>query len=288
MTANVFEQLFSHLPQGDRISQLEKITKEQPFFAAAHYCLLQELPVDSDAWKVQARKTALHFSPYQLAFLQNKEEEEVSTSLPPKEEKIVSTDNGETNTEEVITVTEVPKMTSDLQEEKEDISAAQTIEAESPEEVQHENIDEEEKNKNILASIPLPRENEAAQGPLLFEPLHTSDYFASQGIRITDEMQPKDKLGKQLKSFTAWLQTMKKLNEAKLPATDSNTEKKIIKLAEKSNQEAEVVTEAMAEAHLIQGKPAKAIEIYEKLKLLNPDKSSFFAAKINELQGNTL
>jgi hypothetical protein len=49
---------------------------------------------------------------------------------------------------------------------------------------------------------------------LLFEPLHMVDYFRSQGIKLNEEVQPADKLGRQLKSFTEWLKTMKKIHVA--------------------------------------------------------------------------
>jgi hypothetical protein len=116
---------------------------------------------------------------------------------------------------------------------------------------------------------------------LIFEPLYTSDYFLSQGIKLNDDTQPTDKLGKQLKSFTEWLKTMKKINAEKMQVdltaqTDTNVEK----LAERSNTEDEVLTETMAEVLMQQGKAEKAIEVYEKLSLLNPSKNVYFAAKI--------
>jgi hypothetical protein len=40
----------------------------------------------------------------------------------------------------------------------------------------------------------------------------------------------------------------------------------------------------MAEVYLQQGKPKKAIEIYQKLSLLNPSKSAYFAAKLEILK----
>ncbi|GAA4403706.1 hypothetical protein GCM10023187_20030 [Nibrella viscosa] len=43
-------------------------------------------------------------------------------------------------------------------------------------------------------------------------------------------------------------------------------------------------TESLARIMLKQGKTAKAIEIYEKLMLKNPEKSAYFAAKIGELK----
>jgi predicted Zn-dependent protease len=55
-------------------------------------------------------------------------------------------------------------------------------------------------------------------------------------------------------------------------------------MAEKSNTEDEVLTEAMADVLLQQGKNAKAIEVYKKLSLLNPSKSAYFAAKIDDIE----
>ncbi|MBL0358545.1 MAG: hypothetical protein IPP72_17525 [Chitinophagaceae bacterium] len=126
---------------------------------------------------------------------------------------------------------------------------------------------------------------------LVFEPLHTSDYFASVGIKLSEEEKTSDKLGKQLKSFTDWLKTMKKVHaqqsfQANKPAgTEATaTDSSIQKLAEKSNQEDEILTEAMAEVLLQQGRQDKAIEILEKLSLLNPSKNAYFAAKINQIK----
>jgi hypothetical protein len=118
----------------------------------------------------------------------------------------------------------------------------------------------------------------------LFEPLHTVDYFASQGIKVTEEAMTTDKLGKQLKSFTEWLKTMKKIPTERMPLPDATTEKKIQTIAEGSNVTEDVITEAMAEVFIKQGKPEKAIEIYEKLSLLNTSKSAYFAAKIDSLK----
>ena len=118
----------------------------------------------------------------------------------------------------------------------------------------------------------------------LFEPLFATDYFASQGIKLREEVLANDKLGKQLRSFTDWLKTMKKVHEGKLPAGSETLDLSVQKLAEKSNKEEEVITETMAEVYLQQGKQQKAREIYEKLSLLNPSKMAYFAAKIDQIQ----
>jgi len=117
-----------------------------------------------------------------------------------------------------------------------------------------------------------------------FEPLYTSDYFASLGIKFSDEIKPDDKLGKHLKSFTEWLKTMKKIHPDQLPQQTEQSEIIIKQMAEKSNTEGEILTEAMAEVLLQQGKLGKAIEVYQKLSLLNPLKSAYFAAKIDKIE----
>ncbi len=122
------------------------------------------------------------------------------------------------------------------------------------------------------------------EGPLAFEPLHTVDYFASQGIRITEEALTNDKLGTQMKSFTEWLKSMKKSHTSKLPEDNSLAEDIIQSAAEVSNIDTEVLTEAMAEVLIKQDKKEKAIEMYNKLSLINPSKSAYFAAKIESIK----
>ena len=126
---------------------------------------------------------------------------------------------------------------------------------------------------------------------ITFEPLHTSDYFASVGIKLSEEARPVDRLGQQMKSFTEWLKTMKKMHADQFAETGSapqsaaqTNEQHIQQLAEASNKEGEVVTEAMADVLVQQGRVGKALEVLEKLSLLNPGKITYFATKINQLK----
>lgn len=126
---------------------------------------------------------------------------------------------------------------------------------------------------------------DSSKAAMIFEPYHTVDYFASQGIKPKEEEKPKDRFTQQLKSFTEWLKVMKRLPVSEIAAAVSSTdEKKVEQMAAVSINDREVVTEAMAEVWEKQGNHVKAIETYEKLSLLNPDKNSFFAAKIEHLK----
>ena len=120
---------------------------------------------------------------------------------------------------------------------------------------------------------------------IIFEPYHTIDYFASQGIKITQEENPNDKFGRQLKSFTEWLKTMKKLprQTAEIEA-EPEQDAAIEDFASHSIEEKEVLTETMAEVLVKQGRNERAIELYHKLSLLNPAKNAYFAAKIEHLK----
>jgi hypothetical protein len=121
-------------------------------------------------------------------------------------------------------------------------------------------------------------------GEPIFESYHTIDYFASQGIKL-GQHDFKDKMGKQLKSFTDWLRSMKRIGPLESNTSlDEVTNQSIQRIAEHSVEEKEVVTEAMAEVWAKQGNTAKAIRIYAKLSLLNPAKSTYFASRIEQLK----
>ncbi|HTR29453.1 MAG TPA: hypothetical protein VMH27_09290 [Puia sp.] len=134
----------------------------------------------------------------------------------------------------------------------------------------------------VAESAPIVAENTP-----LFEPLHTIDYFASQGIKLTLDENPTDPLGRQLKSFTDWLRTMRRLpQQGREIIPDRVAEQTVQNFAAHSIEGKEPVTETMAEVLVKQGMPERARVVYEKLSLLNPDKSAYFAAKIEQLNSH--
>ena len=128
-----------------------------------------------------------------------------------------------------------------------------------------------------------PAKPEPEPAPI-FEPYHTIDYFASQGIKLTLDENPGDQLGKQLKSFTEWLKGMRRLpRKDREVIPDRVAEEAIQTIAAHSIEGKDVLTETMAEVLAKQGMRERARAVYEKLSLLNPDKRAYFAAKIEQL-----
>lgn len=304
---------------------LQKVVDEHPYFSPAHFFLLQQLQPHNEEYAPLAAKTALFFNnPYWLQFklqhapeeapvkqapvvalyANNKHEDDkvpgaflasdfekvnlpeeifdanadndddnaVLVEAPGSNEEVSINEDPETAVEEVVTgqtESSLPENT-----DNDDDNAVLV-----PDENQHEPIQE---IKIDLAASLKSAENEQAPA---FEPMHLVDYFASQGIKLSDEVKSADKLGRQLKSFTDWLKTMKKIHIPEQGAGLSGAEIAVQAMAEKSNTENEIVTEAMAEVFAQQGKAAKAAEVYQKLSLLNPGKSAYFAAQIEKLKG---
>jgi hypothetical protein len=145
---------------------------------------------------------------------------------------------------------------------------------------------------NTLISEQLAQFKESVESEQLeFEkeaPQIVKDYFGAQGIEIDLSKLPQDKFTKQLRSFTAWLKVLKQQEEnaPNLTEIGEEQEKLIAIIAEKANNATEVITEAMAEVWEKQGNNRKAIDIYSKLSFIFPEKSVYFASRIEQLKQN--
>ena len=115
------------------------------------------------------------------------------------------------------------------------------------------------------------------------EPYHTVDYFASQGIKTLLDNQ-NDDLGKKVRSFTAWLKTMKSLQPVQGNDSIEDDDEEIDNGNGDQVKTEIIATEAMAEVYLKQGLAHKAIEVYAKLSLQNPANSHIFATKIIQIK----
>ena len=312
------------LPANDTAPFLTALTKEHPYFAAAQFYLLQKTVPGSSDFASQAARTAILFNnPLWLNFqMEQSVESEVppEQKVVPDEQKFLKALDENAVPEKTNKILANKEERKTIAPEENNISIENTMAGEdvafdkactatadssmngaqkpvAPEhnkaddtsgseydgEAEETPVDEREISPmNIrLAFTP---DKPVTEETISYQPLYTSDYFASLGIKINEETKPADKLGKQLKSFTEWLKTMKKVHPEQLPEEAEQTDIMIQKIADKSNTNAEVLTEAMADVFFQQGKAQKAIEVYQKLSLLDPAKSAYFAAKIDQIK----
>src|SRR5687768_6195200 len=258
------------------VEELQQLTSQYPFSAPVQFLLAKKLKeISSDPLNKHIQKASLYFqNPLWFDYLLN--DTGVQHYSPQKQEEPFSKPAVEMEMpathEEVVDQTTAEKIEDIITEPADDTTSD----------------DQQEENQPEL-SVELPKFKfepiDPSKAEITFEPYHTIDYFASQGIQAKEEEKPKDLLSRQLKGFTEWLKIMKRFPVTEIAAAVSPTdEKKVEKMAETSINDREVLTEAMAEVWEKQGNKAKATEIYQKLSLLNPAKSSYFAAKIEQLK----
>ena len=166
-----------------------------------------------------------------------------------------------------------------------DTEQTASFEGESAEEVQFTLPESADRFKEHQKPVPVfdPKKAES----IVFAPYHMIDYFASQGIKLVLEDNPPDHFGQQLKSFTDWLKVMKKLPaNQQSPKTDERENERIRHFAAHSIEERDVLTESMAEVLAKQGMYENAIALYQKLSLIYPPKSAYFASRIEQLKAS--
>jgi hypothetical protein len=253
----LFESLFKRdISASGNADFLLQLTKEHPYFTAAQFFLLQQTGENSTAYYKQAAKTALLFNnPFWLSF----QLDQLKDKSTPTSDSI-SKKFSQNFTKE-----------NDFTEEDETFTEEETLPELEP--------------LHINLKLDSFTNTSATEDDLIFQPLFTRDYFASQGIKLSDDVLGTDKLGTQLKSFTSWLKTMKQIHIGQLLSESAeNNDGHIQKLAEKSNDKQEILTETMAEILIQQNRKDLAISLYRKLSLLDPAKSTYFAAKIDHLK----
>ena len=279
-------------------SEKEFIQKANLFFADEQrlHLLLNNIPWQQEKWLQENLTNELENKKYStekeevIQITESDEEDEEAISLGDNNlpNPVFSYDLGKENNNQT-GIDETDANNTDYQEPASDNEPDLLIEKEQLQAIgqTQERAISEDNNAPAFTKEPLPTLKEepvSAQEtpePLAFEPFYSVDYFASQGIKLEANAEPKDKFDRQLKSFTQWLKTMKKVTvqEAAIaadPVVDAQ--------AMQSNSGEVVVTEAMAQVLKKQGKYEKAAAIYQKLILLHPEKSVFFAAQIEDLK----
>jgi len=166
--------------------------------------------------------------------------------------------------------------------------------------------------EEIVSDAPVAARNEK---PLIY-PVYTEDYFLQQGEKISAELpedidsfkdQDPDRSLMVMMSFSEWLLHFKSTTERQ---KEENKDQKALKTMwqkeklaaaiEEENEEIPenvfemavnsitredgLASESLADIYIKQGKLDKAVDMYRKLSLRNPQKSAYFARKIDELQ----
>lgn len=254
------QQLFGKpLVEECNLHEVKDIALHYPYFAPGQFLLLEKLKQEnSPDYIAQLQKAVLYYH-NPIAF-----------------EYFISSDSFYTE----------PEFEEEPETEEESVLSNEPEPMDHPEpEIKNETIAVEKEEEQAAEQLQTANPEPQTSNDLVFEPYHTVDYFASQGIKLLQEEVPKDKFGKQLKSFTEWLKTMKRLPAKEISNTvDTVSEKNVEHLAEDSVHETDIVTEAMAEVWIKQGNKEKALEVYNKLGLLNPSKRAYFAALIENLK----
>ena len=287
------EKAFFHLTGKLDLSQLpieslQHAKDEAPYFAPARFFLTskQNQLGPNNVWLANAKQTSLYFTnPYWLQF----QLDEYVT------EKVVGTKQPEKAAIAVPTIEAVKEIMRKIDPSQE--TTGEIEDEPAPDEYieEAEAVQEADAPDNKIAGI-LSSQLADFKKPLEADAvldidadrkrLHTIDYFASQGIKIDLSSIPQDKLTAHLRKFTDWLKQVKSANASPHDlGTNLEMEKAVAETAKNSNETREIVTETMADVLVKQGQKDKAIQLYIKLSFLNPEKSSYFAAKIEQLKG---
>ncbi|MDI9358375.1 MAG: hypothetical protein QM528_05475 [Phycisphaerales bacterium] len=164
---------------------------------------------------------------------------------------------------------------------------APSSESEDEAEATHEELDIiPNKITEQLKNIGTQLANDISEEKLTVLPQYAIDYFASQGVDVDSVMghEIATPLSTGSLAFSGWLQRVKTKD---IPSINSfELEWLVQKIAEDSNAKKEILTEAMAEIFFKIGKKEKAMELYSKLSLVYPQKSSYFAEKIDHLKSS--
>ena len=163
------------------------------------------------------------------------------------------------------------------------------------------------------------KDSQEHQKDNLIKPIYTEDYFRHEGVEISNDLPAAEELNTEetedetaksslmvMMSFSEWLnhykvkskaqkeedndrkalKTMWQKEKLKAALEEENDEipEQVFEMAVNSiTQDDGLASESIAEIYAKQGKYDKAIDMYRKLSLRNPQKNAYFARKIEEV-----
>jgi hypothetical protein len=273
-----------------------------PYFQSAHMLLLKGLQNNADVkFENQLRNSAIHIADREVLYylLKTKPSEEVDSGAA--KEEITSSEGISYNTQQ--TVIESAKNSEHL------ISEIEKNSDETKSQEQPGNINPTTGHSILISS---ESDNEESAGVMLLmdedmSPYEDKIFFMDPGFSVPEnsdllELEPDenntnlpDDIITREQITNDWKNSKKQLQSQLIdkfiignPRIEPNKEKSILNTEDISRpfveEEGGFVTETLARIYINQGYYSKAIDIYEKLCLKFPEKSSYFASQIEKVK----
>ena len=270
-----------------------------PYFQSAHMLLLKGLHTNNDVkFENQLKLSAIHIADREaLYYLLSKEQHQEIESIEIKSDSTISADNV---TETHQTVIESAKNSDQLISEIEKNSGEDTS-------VDLKDTDNQSPGHSILISTETDNDESSAVMLLIEEEASPSEekiFYMDPGFSIPDysdllelDLEESDEVitedPDQVNGID--INSRKQLQSELIdkfiisnPRIEPVKEKSIIQFEDPSTpyieEEGGFVTETLARIYVNQGYYSKAIDIYEKLSLKFPEKSSYFASQIEKVK----
>lgn len=244
---------------------LVQLAKEYPYFAPAHY--LKSIGTLQGPEGLAVLQQLYPVNPVLLAgLLQNASAypvpETVPVQLPAEEEPAAVAEATETGDE----LGDIPMQPVSA----EDYFLQQGI---------HVSGDLPELKAVLTSTEPAVSENEEEKEKSLMVVMSFAEWLK--------HISSKNQKAKEEEAEQKALKTMWQQQKLAAAIEEENEEipEQVFEMAVNSiSRKEELISESLAEVYVKQGKKGKAIEMYQKLSLQNPEKNAYFAAKIENLQ----
>ena len=251
--------------QGANQAQLEQYAKEFPYFNLAQY--LSKIGSTDAEWQNLPLRCPSH--PVLKYILKSKYQKAYpKTFTYPTAEVLLQEDKEELIPEEVETATAIIEELTIAPPQQEYFKLeGLNISDELPQNWEHSD-DADKKNEDI--------EN-AAQSLMVVMPF-------SEWLKYLSKLSIKEKAEEESKKSLRALWQKEKLASALEEETDEIPEEVFEMAVNSIVKKDDIVNESLAEVYVRQEKYQKAIDIYNKLSLLYPEKNTYFASKIEKLK----
>ncbi|MGD0340692.1 MAG: hypothetical protein ABSA76_03155 [Bacteroidales bacterium] len=300
MNRNDFLRMIESSGPADRqtISEVNELINIFPYFQSAYSLLLKGLQNTSDVkFENQLRVSAMHIANREVLYYFLKKEDVKETTIesasetPPLKTEIISPDSQQT-------VIESGKNSTDLINEIERNSSADNDSEKMKDHTLLISSDYDNDDSNAAIMMFDEESGETAEKIIFMDPgfsvpekadLLELDLNENGSSKISDDEKEDDRLAKAEKPSVKELQSalIDRFIDSN-PRIEPSREK-----SEKPNEDIsklyteekeEFVTETLAGIYIRQGYYSKAMNIYEKLSLKFPEKSSYFASQIEKVK----